>query len=157
MGNDKLFVKFCIYLISTFNADYICIPFFIVLCICFTCTAVDFDRFTYTVYLGRKFMYEFYFNPLHYIDVIMTTMASQITSLTVVYSTVYSDRDQRKHQSSTSLAFVWGIHRTKSQLRGKCFHLMTSSWTVTSSYNLVPCIFVDIGPGYVLLSKDTKS
>ena len=71
---------------------------------------------------------------IHYIDVIMTTMASQITSLAVVYSTVYSDADQRKHQSSASLAFVWGIHRdrwiprTKCQLRGKCFHLMTSSW-----------------------------
>ena len=38
-------------------------------------------------------------------------MASQITSLTIVYSTVYSDADQRKHQSSASLAFVWGIHR----------------------------------------------
>ena len=37
---------------------------------------------------------------VHYIDVIMTTMASQITSLTVVYSTVYSDADQRKHQST---------------------------------------------------------
>ena len=48
----------------------------------------------------------------HYIDVIMTTMAYQITSLTVVYSTVYPDADQRKHQSSASLAFVWGIHRT---------------------------------------------
>ena len=41
----------------------------------------------------------------------MGTIASQITSLTVVYSTVYSDTDQRKHQSSASLAFVWGIHR----------------------------------------------
>ena len=49
----------------------------------------------------------------HYIDVIMTTIASQITSLTVVYSTVYSDADQRKHQSSASLAFVWGIHRDR--------------------------------------------
>ena len=49
--------------------------------------------------------------PQHYNDVIMTTMASQITSLTVVYSTVYSHADQRKHQSSASLAFVWGIHR----------------------------------------------
>ena len=49
--------------------------------------------------------------PMHYIDVIMTTMASQITSLTVAYSTVYSDADQRKHQSSASLAFVRGIHR----------------------------------------------
>ena len=64
----------------------------------------------------------------------MTTMMSQITSLTVVYSTVYSDVDQRKHQNSASLAFVWGIHRdrwiphTKGLLRGKCFHLMTSSW-----------------------------
>ena len=46
----------------------------------------------------------------HYNDVIMGTMASQITS---VYSTVYSGADQRKHQSSTSLAFVWGIHRDR--------------------------------------------
>ena len=70
----------------------------------------------------------------HYDDVIATTIASQITSLTSVYSTVYSDAAQRKHQSSASLAFVWGIHRdrwiprTKGQLRGKCFHLMTSLW-----------------------------
>ena len=77
---------------------------------------------------------------VHYADVIMTTMASQITSLTDVYSTVYSDADQRKHQSSASLAFVWGIHqdwwipRTKCQLRGKCFHLMTSSWYHMSSH-----------------------
>ena len=41
----------------------------------------------------------------------MTTMASEITSLTVVYSIVYSDVDQRKHKSSASLAFVRGIHR----------------------------------------------
>ena len=40
----------------------------------------------------------------HYNDVMMTTIASQITSLTVVCSTVYSDADQRKHQSSASLA-----------------------------------------------------
>ena len=61
--------------------------------------------------------------------VIMTTIASQITSLTVVYSIVYSDADQRKHQISVSLAFVRGIRipRTNGQLRGKCFHLMTSS------------------------------
>ena len=40
----------------------------------------------------------------------MGAIASQITSLTVVYSTVYSDADQGKHQSSASLAFVPGIH-----------------------------------------------
>ena len=41
----------------------------------------------------------------------MGAIASQITSLAIAYSTVYSDADQRKHQSSASLAFVWGIHR----------------------------------------------
>ena len=51
------------------------------------------------------------FMLLHYNDVIMTTIAPQITSLTVVYSTVYWDANQRKHQSSASLAFVRGIHR----------------------------------------------
>ena len=44
----------------------------------------------------------------------MTMMASQITSLAIVYSTVYSGADQIKHQSSTSLAFVWGIHRSSN-------------------------------------------
>ena len=38
-------------------------------------------------------------------------IASQITSLTFVYSTVYSGSDQRNHQGSASLAFVWGNHR----------------------------------------------
>ena len=41
----------------------------------------------------------------------MGVMASQITSLTIVYSNVYSGADQRKHQSSASLAFVRVIHR----------------------------------------------
>ena len=44
-------------------------------------------------------------------DVIMSLTASEITSLMIVYSTVYSDADQRKHQSPASLAFVRGIHR----------------------------------------------
>ena len=48
---------------------------------------------------------------IHYNDVIMTTTVSQITRLTILYSSVYSDADQRKHQSSASLAFVRGIHR----------------------------------------------
>ena len=47
----------------------------------------------------------------HYFDVIMGAMASQITSLTVVHSNVHSGADQRKHQSSASLAFMRGIHR----------------------------------------------
>ena len=51
----------------------------------------------------------------HYNDVIMNTIASQITSLTIIYSAVYSGADQRKHQSSASLAFVRRIPRTKGQ------------------------------------------
>ena len=72
----------------------------------------------------------------HYCDVRMGAVAYQITSLTIVYSIVYSDADQRKHQSSASLAFVprdrW-IPRTNGQLHGKCFHLMTSSCVISSS------------------------
>ena len=67
------------------------------------------------------------FCSAHYSDVIMNTIASQIPNLTIVYSIVFLGADQRKHQSSASLAFVRGIHRdrwisrTKGQLRGKMF------------------------------------
>ena len=52
-----------------------------------------------------------YSSIIHYNDVTMTTMAYQITRLMIVYSTVYSGTDQRKHQSSALLAFVRGIRR----------------------------------------------
>ena len=42
----------------------------------------------------------------------MGAMASLITSLTIVNLTLYSGTDQRIQQSSTSLAFVWGIRRS---------------------------------------------
>ena len=60
-------------------------------------------RMTLLLYLFNDFVY-------HYNDGIMSSMASQITSLTIVYSIVNSGTDQRKHQSSASLAFVRGIH-----------------------------------------------
>ena len=41
----------------------------------------------------------------------MSAMASQISSITIVYSTVYSGADQRKYQSSASPAFARVIHR----------------------------------------------
>ena len=47
----------------------------------------------------------------HYSDDIMGAIESQITSLAIVFSTVYLDTDQRKHQSFASLVFVWGIHQ----------------------------------------------
>ena len=50
-------------------------------------------------------------SKLYYNDVIMSATASQINSFTIVYASVYSDINQRKHQSSASLAFVRvGIH-----------------------------------------------
>ena len=69
----------------------------------------------------------------HYSDVIMSAMASQITGVSIVCSTVCSGAGQRKHQSSASLAFVRGIHRWpvvslhKGSVTQK-FHFITSSW-----------------------------
>ena len=66
---------------------------------------------TWLVQLQYISTYIYKVEDVHYDDVIMGTIASQITSLTSVYSTVYSGAGQSKHQSSASLAFVWGIHR----------------------------------------------
>ena len=55
---------------------------------------------------GSEWIAEFYYN-----DVIMSSIASQTTSLTIVYSTVYSGADQIKYQSSAYLACVRVIHR----------------------------------------------
>ena len=69
-----------------------------------------------------------------YNDVIMSPMASQITSIWTGCSAVCSGARQRKHQSSALLAFVRGIHRWpvgsphKGPITRKMFHLMTSSW-----------------------------
>ena len=76
----------------------------------------------------------------HHSVVIMGRMAFQITSLTNVYSTVYSGPDQRKHQSSASLAFVGRIHRWpvnsphKGPVTRKCFHLITSSLLIMTLF-----------------------
>ena len=53
---------------------------------------------------------QFHFLDSHYSDVVMSTTASEITGISIVCSTVCSGEDQRKHQSSSSLAFVKGIH-----------------------------------------------
>ena len=73
---------------------------------------------------------------LHYNDIIMGAMTSQITSLTIVYSTVYSDADKKNIKVPRHWPLCgeftsdrW-IPRTNGQYRGKCFHLMTSSWVV---------------------------
>ena len=76
----------------------------------------------------------------HYDDVIIGAMESQNTSLTIVYSTVYSNADQRKHKISASL-----IPRTNGQYRVKCFHFMTSSW------QCVPCTVARLDISYINL------
>ena len=60
---------------------------------------------------NKSIYHQYSLSFTHYNDVIMGTMVSRIYSLTIVYSIVYSGSDQRKHQSSASLAFVLGIHR----------------------------------------------
>ena len=79
----------------------------------------------------------------HYSDGIMGAMASQITSVLIVHSSVCSDTDQRKHKKSASLASMKGIHQwpvvslTKVLYRGKCFHLMTSSYVIGLLSNIM--------------------
>ena len=57
-------------------------------------------------------------------------MASQITGVSIVCSTVRSGADQRKYQSPVSLAFVMTTHRWPvvsphiGTVTRKCFHLM---------------------------------
>ena len=80
----------------------------------------------------------------HYNDVIMSAMASQITSLTIVYSTNYSgaDKKHQKYQSSASLAFVRRIHMWPVNsphnwpATRKMFLLMTSSRQTTTAAEL---------------------
>ena len=62
---------------------------------------------------------EIWTNKLHYSNVILSAMASQITGVWIVCSTVCSGADKKKHQSSVSLAFVRGIHRWRVGSRHK--------------------------------------
>ena len=80
----------------------------------------------------------------HYSDVMMDVMTSQITDFSMVCSIVCSGEDQRKHQSSASLAFVRGIHRWpensphKRSVTWKMFPfddaiILSTDWTWQSS------------------------
>ena len=86
----------------------------------------------------------------HYSDVIMSTTASQITVVSIVYSTVHSYADQRKHQSSATLAFVRGIHRwpVNSPHKGPVTHEMFPFDDVI----IVKSLEVIQGPGYLIMS-----
>ena len=72
--------------------------------------SLSYNPYLYRGLFKTSFRHIFVF-ATHYGDVKMGTVAFQITSLTIVYSTVWSDADERKHQSSVLQAFVRGIHR----------------------------------------------
>ena len=77
--------------------------------------------------------YSCHYQRNHYSDVIMGSIASQITSLTNISSNVYSGTDQnikapRHWPLCGKFTGDRWIPRTKGQKPGKCFHLMTSSW-----------------------------
>ena len=85
----------------------------------------------------------------------MITMESQITSITIVYSTVYSGADQRKHQSSAPLAFVRGIHRlpVNSSLKGSVTRKMfpfddvivlTSNFSPNADFTMTSCVLYSL-------------
>ena len=63
-----------------------------------------------------RFFIPLYAIMFHYNEIIIGAIATQITSLAIFYLTVYSDADQRKHQSSASLAFERGFHRFPAQM-----------------------------------------
>ena len=94
--------------------------------------------------IGRRYYYRqggIPYQGIHYSDVIMGTTVSQITSVSIVYLTVCSGPDHRKHQSSATLAFkasnaenrsIWWRHnvyylpcRSLHPLR-QCYHLLVT-------------------------------
>ena len=78
----------------------------------------------------------------HNTDIIMSAVASQITGVSIVCSTVSSGAYQRKHQSSAPLVFVRWISILKSQQHRKCFHLMTSLWYIPCNMHMVLLYFL---------------
>ena len=97
----------------------------------------------------------------------MGSIASQITSLNIVYSAIYSGADQRKHQSSASLAFVraqmtsyaenvsiwWRLHvpqhflpSSRHKKLGDCL-LLASKFRRSQHINLKLWLFHVINPG----------
>ena len=83
----------------------------------------------------------------HYSEVIMSVMPSQITGVKIVYSIVCVEADQRKHQSSTSLAFVRGIHwwPVNSLHKGPVMRKMLSSDNVIMKIKYRPSTYYN-GP-----------
>ena len=108
------------YIRSFFGLTFLNILYFFK----YFCTNIFHRRSLYTFYLAyRKTPIE----TSHYNDVIMRSMASQITSLTIVYSTVYSRRRTKK--KNPRYWPLWGEFTGNS--------LMTSSWSPNILWNSI--------------------
>ena len=96
--------------------------------------------------------YETHFLRSHYMDVIMSAMASQVTGAPIVYWTICSGADQRKHQSSASLAFVWGIHRSPMNSPHKCKGPVKRKmflWRLHALFSLFSTVIQTLVTGYL--------
>ena len=104
-------------------------------------------KILWSVFVPKKHV--IYKSNQHYNDLTMSAMTSQIISLTIVYSSVYSGTDKRKHQSSASLAFVREIHRSpvnfphKGPVKRKMCPfddvIMKRWWEITLQYSVGKC------------------
>ena len=109
-------------------------------------------------YLGEQTEYNWNFFPqysickctcnIHYSDVIMSAMTSQITGVRIVCSTVCTGADQRKHQSSASLAFVTNRSPVNSPNKWPATCKMFPFDDVIMSNILSRYIWVRACPGY---------
>ena len=85
-------------------------------------------------------------NLAHYDDVIMCVIASQITSLTIVYSTVYSGADQSKHQSSASLPAQRASNAENISIWWR--HHVSGIWQGTWIITLVTMRYIPLIPSH---------
>ena len=109
------FIAYCVLTVCTLIFTNVCHLLLIIITVfryyVSLCRTRNYKRSNIIQILYRYSLYSLYRKYVHYNDVIMSAMASQITSLTIVYSNFYLVTDQRKHWSPASLAFVRGIHR----------------------------------------------
>ena len=100
-----------------------------------------------------------YIDDLHYNDVIMGTIASQITSLAIVYSTVYSDSDQRKKfpaqmaSNAENGSIWWRHHECKTAVTPVWAMELLQSYTKPTIQNGLVHVFHEKGFQLLMLSQ----
>ena len=130
--------------------------------------------------------WDFGLSVSHCSDVLMSEMVSQIASPTIIYSTIYSRTDQRKHKSSASLAFEMGIHPAQRASNAEnvsiwwrrhaepqqgwcmpvrcihCFHILPKRHMATDaawviSCNKITCLYCACGSYIMFMAQNMHS